>query len=61
MLLLKTDHVFHIQMKNVLFEYGKIKAGIFHDPKIKQIIKDPPFVNSRREAEQKAALHFLQL
>ncbi|GBN34518.1 hypothetical protein AVEN_7101-1 [Araneus ventricosus] len=37
----------------------KIKAGIFDDPQIRQLIKDPAFLNSMNEAERKAWTSFV--
>lgn len=39
----------------------KLKAGIFDGPQIRQLIKDPAFVESMNEAERKAWLSFVEV
>lgn len=39
----------------------KLKAGIFEGPQIRQLIKDPAFVESMNEAERKAWLSFVEV
>ena len=37
----------------------KIKARIFDGPQIRQLIKNPAFINSMNEAQRKAGLPFV--
>ena len=49
----------HIEEKNALVKHEKIKPWIFNDPQIKQLIKDPDFVNSMKDVERKSQILFV--